>query len=832
MRRYWIDSVAVGAIAGATIGFELLQTKVLSALYYNHAVYVTVAIALMGFGISGVAISLAGARLLPKARNLAALCAAGLAAGMFLSLGIASHVPTWLGDLPPATKLILSYAILVVPFLFAGAAIGFLFMANGTRIHTLYMVDLVVSAAFVLGFVLLLEPLGAAGFAWTCIGVALAASLILGVSAGVPRLQLAAVPVLLLGGLILVPANFVGQRPEPYKTSAEYFREDEEAVATRWTVTAKIDVWPHGDATRVHGRDPDGTPADMMITQDNDAHTNMLGASARERIFEAARRGDAVEPPDIAYLLRTDPEEVLVIGVGGGKDVVTARAYGSQRIMGAELNSATVDLVSGEFRDYAVWPNWPDIELIATEGRHFVRTGGRGPYDVIMMSGVDTFAALSSGAYVLSENYLYTVEAMRDYLGALKPGGILTFYRWFFQTPRESLRLANLYLEAAEEMGWSNPERSIMVVASGGWAATFIKNDAAFTPEEVATVVDQAERHGWAMIHIPQVLPVEEQAALQDRLFTQAPELAIAREAFTQLLGPGADRRRLEREYVFNITPVWDDRPFFFEYHRPSGMEGVDEEWLKGGSGAGDEMTALRSSAVHSVLYLLLGLSAGFGTLAMLGPLFIFSRQGLQVENGIPLAVVFGTLGLGFMLVEVGLMQRLALYLGHPMYSVAVVLAGMLLFAGIGAYLAGLLRMPLNAKVGFGMLGSAALTVLWVMAAPAMLEATAGWSLAWRVTLCLASLAPIGVVMGIPFATCLRYLEDRHPAFIPWAWGINGITSVLASIAAVAMAMRMGFTMVVLAGALVYGLGFLAFLLHRAPWRRTTVAGRPQPAQG
>ncbi|HZF76722.1 MAG TPA: hypothetical protein VE033_12920, partial [Acetobacteraceae bacterium] len=513
-----------------------------------------------------------------------------------------------------------------------------------------------------------------------------------------------------------------------------------------------------------------------------------------------------------AYLLRPEPEHTLVVGVGGGKDVVTARAYGSRRITGAELNPATVDLVTGPFRSYAAWPDWDDIEVVAAEGRHFVRTGGRGPYDVIMMSGVDTFAALSSGAYVLSENYLYTVEAMHDYLGALKPGGILAFYRWFFETPRESLRLANLYLEAAVERGEANPERSIMVVAWGGWAATFIKKGDPFTAADVETLARQADLHGWSLIHVPPVLTGEEREALADLLAPREDRFDTAREAFAALLDPAGDRRAMEATYVFNITPVRDDRPFFFEYHRPGGLEGVDEAWLKGGTGAGDELTALRSSAVHSVLYLLLGLSAVLGAAAMLGPLLVFSHQGLKVENGAPLAGVFASLGLGFMLVEVGLMQRLALYLGHPMYSVAVVLAGMLLFAGIGAYVAGLLRMGLTAKVGLGMIGAAVLTGLWLVLAPPVLDATAGWSLTGRVLVCLVTLAPAGIVMGIPFATCLRYLEDRHPAFIPWAWGINGITSVLASIAAVAIAMRTGFTLVVAVGALVYALGFLAFI--------------------
>lgn len=817
------DTFAVGAVAGATIGFELLQTKVLSALYYNHAVYVTVSIALMGFGISGVLISLLGTRMLGQARALAALSASGLAAAMFLSLGIASHVPAWLGTVAPQIKLMLSYAILVVPFLFAGATLGLLFMANGSRIHSLYMTDLVVSAAFVLGFCLLLEPLGAAGFAWLCMGTALSAGLLLGTAAGVHPLRFVPPAAILLAGGLLVPLRFIGTHPEPYKTSAEMFGTKADPVATRWTMTAKIDVWPYGSFTPEGGYDAQGRPADMMITQDNDAHTNMLGPIARNGIKDAASRDEAFEPVALAYLLRPKPQNVLVIGVGGGKDIVSARAYGSDHITGAELNPATVGLVSGPFRSYAAWPDWANIDLVASEGRHFVRTGGRGPYDVIMMSGVDTFAALSSGAYVLSENYLYTVEAMRDYLGALKPGGILAFNRWFFPVPRESLRLAGLYLEAAAQLGVPHPEQNIAVIASSGWAATFIKKGPPFTAGEVALLLRQAEARDWSIVYAP-VTPGMD-AQLRSAL-AKEDDFPKARQAYAGLLAPGADRAAFESRYPYNISPVYDDRPFFFEYHRPGGMKNVDEDWLKGTAGSGTEITALRSSAIYSVLYLLMGLSGLLGTVAMLVPLLIFSRQGLRVERGAPLASIFGALGIGFMLVEVGLMQRLALYLGHPMYSVAVVLAGMLLFAGLGAFAAGRLRLSLTATMGLGMLGSAALIGLWVVGAAPVLQATSGWALPGRVAVCLATLALPSLFMGMPFATCLRYLEDRHPAFIPWAWGINGITSVLASIAAVAIAMRIGFTWVVLIGACVYVLGFASFLLHLLPSRRVPAPAR------
>jgi hypothetical protein len=385
----------------------------------------------------------------------------------------------------------------------------------------------------------------------------------------------------------------------------------------------------------------------------------------------------------------------------------------------------------------------------------------------------------------------------------------------------------NLYVQAAGELGTSDPERAIMVIASGHWAATLIKNGP-FTPEEVATAVDRVEANDkFSFVFVPKVFPPEEQEAVEARAFSSRDAgLGRAREAYAGLMGAtnAEERRRFEQGYMYNIVPVYDDRPFFFEYFKPGSVQEADSGWAKGG--LREQITALRGNAVHYVLHMLLALTGAIGFLAMVVPLLIFNGQGLRIDNGFSLAGYFCALGLGFMLVEIGLMQKLTLYLGHPMYSVAVVLAGVLLFAGVGAFLGERLALPDGRKIAVGMLGTAAAVGVWLAVGPSALAATAGWPLVGRVAVCLATLAPLAMIMGIPFATGLRYLERRHPAFIPWAWGLNGLTSVLGSVAAILIAMNAGFTVVLVAGAVVYAAGLPAFLLHRrtAVWR---AAGQP-----
>jgi hypothetical protein len=414
---------------------------------------------------------------------------------------------------------------------------------------------------------------------------------------------------------------------------------------------------------------------------------------------------------------------------------------------------------------------------------------------------------------------------MKDYLSHLRPNGVLGIFRWFFPQPREDLRLANLYVQAAEELGVTDPQRSIMVIVRDSWAATLIKNGS-FTPEEVATALDKVNAaKDFSFLYVPKVFSSSDQAAVEKRAFAKMEvELRTAREAYAGLIAASSavERKSFEENYVYNVTPVYDDQPFFFEYFKPNSIENKDSEWWSKG-GLADQIAALRGNAVHYTIHFLLLITSVTMILTIVIPLLIFSRRGLKIERGFSIAMYFSALGFGFMLVEIGLMQKLTLYLGHPMYSIAVVLAGMLLFAGIGAFASERWTLSDGRKIAVGMLGAAVTVGAWVVLGQPALSATAGWPLASRVTLTLVTLAPLAMFMGIPFATGLHYVGRRHPAFIPWAWGLNGITSVLGSVAAILIAMSAGFTTVLLAGATAYAVGLSTFLFHQrsAFWHTT-----------
>lgn len=793
--------IAVFCIAWATLAFELLQTRVLSALFYNNVVYLTVTIALMGFGISGVFVSILSRKLV-NPEKLACVCMGFFALSSCVCLRVASFLPVISPQISSISKLVVGYAFLIIPFIFSGAALSLIFMAHGRDIYRLYFIDLTASALGALGFALFLRPCGADALIWVVSGVALCGSLIYGFRLRLPKLySILLVPLFVLG-FITWGFDLVNDRPVSYKY-AGYLSDKAGATVERsqWTTIAKIDVWAEKGNEK------------KTITQDGDAPTTMPSRDfSQKNLLNQNNLGPTtvLQPQSLPYLIRSSPGDVLVIGSGGGQEMVIAKAFGTERITGVEINPATYEFLLGPYRDFVQWPNWENVTLYNAEGRHFIsRTDTE--FDIISMTGVDTLTALNTGAYVLAENYLYTVEAIEDYLNALKPDGVMYILRWLFLQPRESLRLANLYMSAAEQMGIENPSQCIMVLAwyfwPTNWTATIFKKEP-FTQMEVETILHRIkDQKGFSAVYIPDVFPADDQQTIETEAFAYGfGDMEPARLAYNRLIRAESlkERSLFEKGYPYNITPVIDDRPFFFEYHKIAEIFRADEIkrfWSRG-------------TIVHYILYFLFIATVLVAFLSMIVPLYLFEREGIKVEGIWSLLAFFCSLGLGFMFIELGLIQRLSIYLGHPMHTLAVGLAGILLFAGIGSYRAGSKKVNRTQLLKSGMIGTALSSVLWLVVMKYLIPLTLGWPIEVRIVLTLLSILPVGLFMGIPFATGLRYLEECYPRFIPWAWGINGLTSVMASILAVICAMRFGFTIVVLLGSLVYLLGLCAILYH------------------
>ena len=731
-------------------------------------------------------------------------------------------------------KLLVSYIALVLPFLFSGAVLGWTFMLRARGIGRLYAVDLGSSSGAVVAFLLLLWPIGGDWFVWLCAGLALVGFLAFSRNLVSQRLRLVVTAICLIS-VVLLNKHLIGDKPEPYKWLARAYDpgvKTAKVEATEWTPITRIDLW--SDSARdLVSRVPLPGPADTkMITQDADAFTMLWGPRHVEHVLQSASRGNASDALSITYLLNRKPKDSLVIGVGGGVDMMTAKAYGSQRLTGVEINPATVALVSGPYRNFLQWPTWNGVDLVRAEGRNYVRSR-RDAYDTIVMSGVDTFSALNAGAYVLSENYLYTVQAVQDYLRALKKNGTMAIFRWFFfKAPRETLRLTNIFQTAAEDLGIAHPNQCIMVIAQDTglgssdfhWAATFLKKTP-FTPAEVDEALNAvAGLPTLSVVYLPKVFPPDIQAQREHKEAERDPSMNVAQSVFNHLLtADSAKRSAFVNTYPYRVDPVYDDRPFFFQYYKPGGhtinVDGrsvnVDTSW---------------GAVAYYVLYLVLAMCAVICLLCILGPLWYFERRGLETAGSIPLVLYFACLGAGYMAFELGAMQVLNLYLGDPAYSLAVVLAGLLVASGAGAALSTRFSGEAVKVISVATTVVAIAIVIWLAWTSFFTTRTMQFSLAFRAVATLVFLFPVGVALGIPFPTAVKALEHRNPAFIAWAWGVNGVTSVLASILAIVVAMSVGFKIVVCIAAATYMLAMLSYRWYSRRSRGDSLTEAPAAA--
>ena len=476
----------------------------------------------------------------------------------------------------------------------------------------------------------------------------------------------------------------------------------------------------------------------------------------------------------LAYALRP-ARSTLIIGPGGGRDVLTALKYGSKDIEAVELNPLMREVVNEKFGDFTgrLYER-PEIKLTIDDGRHYVRSSEK-KYGLIQLSLVDTWASTAAGAFALSENTLYTAEAFEDYLAHLSQDGLLTVSRWLDETPRETLRVVSLARAALGTYGIDDISERIIVAGTPPLRrshrfGSVIIGLQPFTPQEIAAARAFIEERGFEVIYLP-----------------GDPRHPVFSEAITT-----KDFDAFVDSYHVDVRPTTDDRPFFFNTVWPRDFLRF---WDEKPGRVGVHLLA-------RVLLLVLALVALF----MFGPLFLRKRSALADLEGAArwsTLLYFGALGSGFMLIEVALISNFILFLGHPIYALTVVLCTLLISAGVGSYWSGrnlsASREALAKVIGIELVAIVALAAILEL----VFSRLVGSSFAVSVMLTILTLAPVGFLMGMPFPMGLRLLDRAGPewaALIPWVWGINGASSVLGSILAISIAINLGFRMTLLAG--------------------------------
>jgi len=543
----------------------------------------------------------------------------------------------------------------------------------------------------------------------------------------------------------------------------------------KWNAFSQITVAPASDADH------------RWIFIDADAATRLWSGEVRAAGTQAPRRYPEVRVAALVYDLRHDGT-ALIIGPGGGTDVLSALAHGAPRVVGVEVNPIIVnDVVRGKYAAFTgdLYRD-PRVHVVVDEGRSYIRRSPE-PFSSIQATLVDTWAASSSGAFTLSENNIYTVEAFDEFLQHLAPGGIVAVTRWYdASAPKEFLRLIALGRAALERRGVaaSDVPRHIAIATDNDRRATLLLSRDPYPPADVALLQAKAAEGGLRLLFTPRLGAAAAGGAAEDPLLRGFLEAPSAEEALARL--------------PYDAAPTTDDRPFFFYNLR--GRQLLSMFGRLGG-------LEINNLGIALLAFLLL-LSLAMTLLLVLGPLLLLRRAALRGARAEKLRVLgyFLCLGLGYILVEIGFMQKFVLFLGHPIYALAVVLATLLAASGTGSALSGWGAARFGAR-GFvlrvvGVL--AVLLLLYALALTPLFHALLGLPLGVRAAVAVLLIAPPGILMGTLLPTGVRAATAAGPDLVAWAWSANGAASVVGSVAAVSLSMNFGFTLALAAGVVVY----------------------------
>ena len=878
-------------LALSVILFEIALTRVFAIMMWHHFTYMVISIGLLGFGASGSLLTaLRASEQKGDAHRPLAICSLAYGISVIAAFFTATRIqPDSLAiwqDKSNFLLLSLIYLVIGVPFLLGGYGIGLALTRFVKDVNRLYFADLVGSA---LGA-------GAAAFALKTFGstasVVLAGSFGLLAAGCFACADMRRMRIVALLGFGLAAATSIAFCSGLATWRVPFAPGKEAAVVEQ--LGLPIDRIYSGTAEVQIGPDVMGAPAfggDNGMVDHIDTHQRTAGqdGTAPTTMYEGA--ADLARFPFLddtsaatAYVAhragaRKDLS-VMVIGVGGGVDVMVALGNGAAKVTAVELNSAMIEMAKVRYDAYlgslfTTSEAAKRIELVNSEGRAWLRTHDA-RYDVIQMSGVDSYTALSTGAYTLSESYLYTTGAVRDFFGRLTDNGIVNYSRFVEnrpRKPRETLRLANIAVTALRELGVPQPESHIAVFQGQVWASTMVKKTP-FTREELDALRAFAAREGFvglifdplrdrtqpmandaqafaamreaywgeaktrslgygddqlqavrdlfaASLRIangeepspsllPDAMPQEKRASaaeflsgMRAEIVEQARYALETKRIFESTLDPDdAARQAFVADYEYQIAPSTDDAPFFFNYYKYAN--------LFVGERASDP-TLFRYHTDYPVGHLILLASVVqivllAGALIFL-PLRKLSRVGVKTEGLWRYFAYFAALGLGFMFLEITLMQKLVIFLGHPTYALTVVLASLLGSAGTGSLLAGRIRRVEQRHIRMLSLAITAVILVDLCAVNWLLPMLLGLPLEARMAVVVALLIPTGLLLGVPFPTGMRVLEEQAPHLLPWGWAVNAFCSVFASIFCIVLSMGIGFTNVLLLSAVVYGLG-------------------------
>jgi hypothetical protein len=693
----------------------------------------------------------------------------------------------------------LIYLVLALPFFFVANCLGLALAHYRGEINRVYAADLLGAGIGSLGIVLLLFlvfPATALQILGT-LGIAAAALASWELKFRPRRITL--VLVLLAFMPLMLPAGWTALAISPYKGMNQALQISGTRIIDEYS--SPLGLISVMESPQVPLREAPGLslnassepPPQLGVFTDADAMTVITAhTDDREKLAYLDQVTSA-----LPYHLKK-PEKVLILGAGGGSEVLQANYHGAGHIDAVELNPQMVDLVRKKYKAFAGdLYTAPNVAVHITEARGFV-SGSKESYDLIQIALLDSFGASAAGLYSLSENYLYTVQALQEYLAHLSPDGMLAISSWIKLPPRDSLKLFATALEALRQSGIDEPEKRLVLIR--GWqTGTLLIKNSPFSEKEILSVKKFCEARSFDTDYFPGITIAETNYynVLAEPYFFLGAQALLSDEAPTFL-----------QNYKFILQPASDDRPYFFHFFKWGVLKEILA--LRGEGG----MPLLEWGYLILIATLIQALIASL--VLILLPLWL-SRRLLNSEteniSRSRISGYFFALGLAFLFIEIAFIQKFILFLHHPLYATAMVLSGFLLFAGLGSAWSQRYANSRSYKIGVNRAVTGIISVgLLYLLALGPLFSMLNW-LPTFVKLFISALliAPLAFCMGMPFPLGMARLGKTAPAFIPWVWGVNGCASVLSAVMATILAIHFGFTVVVILALMMYGMAMLVF---------------------
>ena len=767
----------VAAVSATLLMTELALTRIFSVTMYYHFAFLAISIALFGLSASGVFVYVTRQKC-ARISTRELLCAASLVhvVATMVALAVLVRVRVGLNYSPEnLARMLAIYSTAALPFFTGGTVVSVAFSRLTDRINILYAADLLGAAAGCVALIPLLNRLGAPGVVLAAAALAAAAAVCFAPSAA--RARIAALAL----ALLVIPGGLQLAGRAPFDVIDTKGHAGDRVLFSKWNSFSRIGVYdrPHGEWS-LSPKFTGERASSLYMDIDSAASTPILKGTGNIDDAKYLR----YELTALAYHLVERPQgfTALVIGPGGGRDLVSALVFGARHVDGVEINPIIArDVMLDRFRQYSgnIYAD-PRVSIHIEDGRSYVRrTPDR--FDVIQASLVDTWAATAAGAYTLTENSLYTAEAFGEYLDHLTPTGVLTITRWVF----DGLRLVTLAQQACAARGL-DPAQHLAIVRYDR-VATFVLKRSPFSREDVDHLQRTASDLGFTILYAPGV----DAPAVMEEPVEMARTGTSAADYRSLILAK--NRQQFLDRYPLDISPTTDDRPFFFHTTR------VRDQF----------QTAFGRSMLFgnglSALLTLFAISALLVILFVIGPLLVSSTR--PGRGWGPWLVYFGALGAGFMLLEVALLQRFVLLLGHPVYSLTVTLFSLLLGTGLGSLIS---RRVENARVkAVTVRALIAIVVVAVVASVALarvVDIAIPWPLELRIVTAGALMIALGILLGMALPGGMRLLHATRPDIVAWGWGINGAFSVVGATLAIFIAMNWGFSMTLLVGAVTYAI--------------------------